>query len=83
VNESKTFRNLRLTIDKTVTKGGFRSSLECLLDGMEEFGGVLGLWEQAAEWGRDHKKFRRWWIRAAMADGHAEWLEKEKYHHYS
>jgi hypothetical protein len=49
---------------------------------MEEFDGILGLWEQAAEWGRDHKNFRRWWIRAAMADGHAEWLEKEKYYQY-
>lgn len=66
-----------------VANGVFRSSVECLFDGMEEFGGILGLWEQAAEWGQNKKTFRRWWVRAAMAQGHAEWLEKEPYHLYS
>jgi hypothetical protein len=48
-------------------------------------GGITTLWAIAVEWGlnkRDRPKleyswFRDWWLRAAMARGHAEWLLEE------
>lgn len=48
-------------------------------------GGITTLWAAAVEWCLNKKErrafhyehFRNWWIRAAMAQGHAEWLIQE------
>lgn len=47
----------------------------------------MQLWAKAAEWSahpetRIHraKQFRTWWLRAAMARGHAQWLLDELRH---
>jgi hypothetical protein len=49
-----------------------------------DFGSVSQLWAEAAEWAVQEKDiwksehFRRWWRRAALARGHAEWLLQER-----
>jgi hypothetical protein len=48
--------------------------------------GISTLWAQAVEWGLDkenrpkieYRRFRDWWLRAAMARGHAQWLLDER-----
>jgi len=52
-----------------------------------EFGGFTRLWAETVEWAlqgagsrsewKSHH-FRRWWLRAALARGHAQWLVKER-----
>ncbi|KAH7207914.1 uncharacterized protein BKA55DRAFT_546991 [Fusarium redolens] len=52
-------------------------------EAMDNSGSLSRLWAKAAEWGVHMADsfhayhFRSWWIRAAMAKGHAEWLLKE------
>jgi hypothetical protein len=56
--------------------------------GVEVFGGAGSLpklWERATKWSvsedcSDARReiFRMWWLRAAMARGHAEWLISER-----
>ena len=65
------------------TASQFRSAIDCLLDEMVDAGGILNLWEKVAKWGVKNADFRTWCLRAAMAQGHAEWLQKEVYHVYS
>lgn len=60
----------------------FRSRHDCLAEAAMEAGGLPQLWWEAVQWGRDKMGFRTWWVRAAMARGHAEWLENELYVHY-
>lgn len=47
-------------------------------------GGIAKLWSEASQWSQNldvngwyRRRFREWWIRAAMARGHAEWLVSE------
>jgi len=50
------------------------------------FGGIGRIWAEAAQWsfngsGSENQTshhFKRWWLRAAMARGHAHWLLKER-----
>jgi hypothetical protein len=55
---------------------------ECLLDARNGAGGLPQLWWDAVQWGKGKKTFRQWWVRAALARGHAEWLENEPYIRY-
>ncbi|KAF8533834.1 hypothetical protein BDD12DRAFT_466182 [Trichophaea hybrida] len=56
-----------------------------LVEEQKRVGSLPPLWAEAARWsleaGPELKwftyHFRRWWVRAAMAMGHGEWLEKE------
>jgi hypothetical protein len=49
-------------------------------------GGISTLWAQAVAWGLnqddipwiEYRDFRNWWLRAAMARGHAQWLLDEQ-----
>lgn len=57
----------------------FRTREYCLFDAAKEAAGLPQLWWDAVQWGKGKKDFRTWWVRAAMARGHAEWLENEPY----
>lgn len=47
-----------------------------------EYGCGSQLWDEAVEWAASHHFhswiFRNWWVRAALARGHTEWLLKER-----
>lgn len=51
---------------------------------LHEYGSVSQLWSSAVEWASQKKDiwksehFRRYWRRAALARGHAEWLLRER-----
>jgi hypothetical protein len=52
-----------------------------------DFGGIPRLWAEAAKWAAEglgsqnawmSHHFRRWWLRAALARAHGEWLLTER-----
>jgi hypothetical protein len=52
-----------------------------------DFGGISRLWAEAAKWAAEglgsqnawmSHHFRRWWLRAALARAHGEWLLTER-----
>jgi hypothetical protein len=52
-----------------------------------DFGGISRLWTEAAQWAAEgpgsenawkSHHFRRWWLRAALARAHGEWLLAER-----
>jgi hypothetical protein len=51
---------------------------------LHKYGSISQLWSEAAEWASQRKDiwkcehFRRYWRRAALARGHAEWLLRER-----
>jgi hypothetical protein len=68
---------------QTVTKKQGIDIKQYTIEAIDRSGSFSRLWAKAAEWGVHAADsfhayhFRSWWIRAAMAKGHAEWLLKE------
>ncbi|RYP38511.1 hypothetical protein DL766_000928 [Monosporascus sp. MC13-8B] len=44
----------------------------------DEFGCLSRLWDRAIDWNGLRRPLNDWWIRAAHARGHAEWLLRER-----
>jgi hypothetical protein len=74
---------------KTELNGEGKHIVEYMTDQilLGDFGGISRLWAEAAEWaaegpGSENKwmshHFRSWWLRAALAKAHGEWLLTER-----